>query len=495
MTLRSRTVLVAAVVGLASVGYAASARAADVPTHVIAANVNDARQSTRRAARGPRVARVRPGAAGREAARVRERRGRDQPPAGLERDGHRGRSPRLSRDRSSRTPTRRRSRRCRRIGCGTPADRAPRRRTARSTRAWRSSTGDGQVDRRQRRSGQQHREPADKVLAAPRRTRLRGRRLGAVPRHRRPRPVVGDGGRRLVARRRAGRPDRGMQHRWTASRVRTAGRTPSTVGSSRGDDLSRYFALSHQRETLFARTCYAYRVRARPAAHGLPAGRRLTDRQPAAAVRHAPARAQPRARLPPRGPATPYHTSTTRDGWIAARRTAHRRGSWSTPGARSSVTATPTASSTSADNCPLVANVDQTDSDGNKIGDAWVRPSRRARSAAPCPPHSRSRSAPAGDFGAFIPGVTRTYDATTTANVISTAGDARTESDPGRLVNGAFSLPDRCRSKGHQAACDRDRAPTPRCTIASSSSIKATDALRTGALQQDADVHALTTTP
>ena len=50
-------------------------------------------------------------------------------------------------------------------------------------------------------------------------------------------------------------------------------------------------------------------------------------------------------------------------------------------------------------------------------------------------------------FGAFTPGVAREYTASTTANVISTAGDAAlTVSDPssnatGHLVNGAFSLP------------------------------------------------------
>ncbi len=50
-------------------------------------------------------------------------------------------------------------------------------------------------------------------------------------------------------------------------------------------------------------------------------------------------------------------------------------------------------------------------------------------------------------FGAFTPGVTRSYDASTTANVVSTAGDAvLSVADPsatatGHLVNGAFSLP------------------------------------------------------
>ena len=49
---------------------------------------------------------------------------------------------------------------------------------------------------------------------------------------------------------------------------------------------------------------------------------------------------------------------------------------------------------------------------------------------------------PAATFGAFIPGVAKTYTATMTANVISTAGDgALTVADPssnapGRLVNG-----------------------------------------------------------
>ena len=50
-------------------------------------------------------------------------------------------------------------------------------------------------------------------------------------------------------------------------------------------------------------------------------------------------------------------------------------------------------------------------------------------------------------FGAFTPGVARDYTASTTANVVSTAGDATLSvADPssnatGHLVNGAFSLP------------------------------------------------------
>ena len=54
---------------------------------------------------------------------------------------------------------------------------------------------------------------------------------------------------------------------------------------------------------------------------------------------------------------------------------------------------------------------------------------------------SLTLGAPAS-FGAFTPGVTKDYTAATTANVISTAGDALLSvSDPGHLTNGAFSLP------------------------------------------------------
>src|SRR3954471_17105911 len=43
-------------------------------------------------------------------------------------------------------------------------------------------------------------------------------------------------------------------------------------------------------------------------------------------------------------------------------------------------------------------------------------------------------------FGPFVPGTDRTYNASTTANVISTAGDATLTTDGGKLSNGAFTL-------------------------------------------------------
>ena len=64
----------------------------------------------------------------------------------------------------------------------------------------------------------------------------------------------------------------------------------------------------------------------------------------------------------------------------------------------------------------------------------------------------------AGAFGAFTPGVARTYETTTPANVISTAGDALLSvADPspqntGHLVNGTFFLPQPLQARARNAA-------------------------------------------
>jgi hypothetical protein len=57
------------------------------------------------------------------------------------------------------------------------------------------------------------------------------------------------------------------------------------------------------------------------------------------------------------------------------------------------------------------------------------------------PPTLSLTLGPPASFGAFTPGVAREYTASTTANVISTAGSAAlTVADPGHLTNGAFRL-------------------------------------------------------
>jgi amidase len=94
-------------------------------------------------------------------------------------------------------------------------------------------------------------------------------------------------------------------------------------------------------------------------------------------------------------------------------------------------------------------------------------------------------------FGAFTPGVTRSYTAQTTANVVSTAGDAAlTVIDPsldrpGYLVNGAFALPQPLRVGGATlpAVVRTWTAPTTNeaVPVTFTQAVAATDALRTGA--------------
>jgi aldose 1-epimerase len=123
-------------------------------------------------------------------------------------------------------------------------------------------------------------------------------------------------------------------------------------------------------------------------------------------------------------------------------------------------------------------------------------------------------------FGPFTPGATKTYESSTTASVISTAGDATLSiADPssvanGHLVNGAFSLPEPLQAQARNAA----NTGTTYANVGSSGSpltlltwngpvsndlvtvsfnqlIKATDALRTGTYNKTLTVTLSTTTP
>jgi hypothetical protein len=83
-------------------------------------------------------------------------------------------------------------------------------------------------------------------------------------------------------------------------------------------------------------------------------------------------------------------------------------------------------------------------------------------------------------FGALTPGVDRTYTASTTATVTSTAGNAAlTVSGPLHLANGAFLLPDPLRVDLTPSNWDRPVANDP-VALAFHQHIGATDPLRTG---------------
>jgi hypothetical protein len=129
---------------------------------------------------------------------------------------------------------------------------------------------------------------------------------------------------------------------------------------------------------------------------------------------------------------------------------------------------------------------------------------------------SLSLGAPAS-FGAFTPGVARTYDASMAANVISSAGDAALSvADPssnatGRLVNGAFALPTPLSVRAASAGgAGGDFAPVgssttvlnyaapvanDAVTVSFQQVIGATDALRTGAYSKTLTFTLSTTSP
>ncbi len=108
-------------------------------------------------------------------------------------------------------------------------------------------------------------------------------------------------------------------------------------------------------------------------------------------------------------------------------------------------------------------------------------------------------------FGAFTPGITNTYTASTTATVISTAGDATLSvADPssvgtGHLVNGTFVLPQplQVAGSGLPATVKTYAAPISNdvVTLAFSQLVNANDALRTGTYTKSLTFTLSTTTP
>jgi Bacterial alpha-L-rhamnosidase 6 hairpin glycosidase domain/Alpha-L-rhamnosidase N-terminal domain/Bacterial alpha-L-rhamnosidase concanavalin-like domain/Bacterial alpha-L-rhamnosidase C-terminal domain len=102
---------------------------------------------------------------------------------------------------------------------------------------------------------------------------------------------------------------------------------------------------------------------------------------------------------------------------------------------------------------------------------------------------------PAASFGAFTPGVAKDYAAQTTANVISTAGDAALGvSDPGHLSNGAFVLPEPLQVSLSKASWTGP-VSNDVVTIAFRQRINADDALRTGTYAKTLTFTLSTTTP
>jgi hypothetical protein len=124
-----------------------------------------------------------------------------------------------------------------------------------------------------------------------------------------------------------------------------------------------------------------------------------------------------------------------------------------------------------------------------------TRPTVEGQAACACVPILALNVGTSASFGTFIPGVTRDYTANMNATVFSTAGDAAlTVSDPGKLSNGAFSLPSPLVVSFSKAAWTAPVA-NDQVTVTFKQHIDATDALRTGTYSKTLTFTLSTTQP
>ena len=99
------------------------------------------------------------------------------------------------------------------------------------------------------------------------------------------------------------------------------------------------------------------------------------------------------------------------------------------------------------------------------------------------------------NFPAFTPGVERDFEATSTATVVSTAGNAALSvSEPGHLTNGAFALAEPLRVSLSKSAWTGPTA-NERVDITFNQRIKRTDPLRTGSYTRTLTFTLSTTAP
>ena len=98
-------------------------------------------------------------------------------------------------------------------------------------------------------------------------------------------------------------------------------------------------------------------------------------------------------------------------------------------------------------------------------------------------------------FAPFVPGVAADYTASTTAKVLSTAGDATLAvSDPGHLANGTFSLPGPLQVSFSKSTWTGP-VSNEDTTVTFKQHIGANDALRTGTYSKTLTFTLSTTTP
>ncbi len=274
----------------------------------------------------------------------------------------------------------------------------------------------------------------------------------------------------------------------------------------------RYFAQIHQRENFFDRTCFTHLALGLVTVCPRVGFTTIDAAQPPFDSRSLVFNLEPDS-TPPAVVADPYHSSSSRDGWIA------KEPDGITPSQKllnswRSILGDSDADTwlDQRDNCVGVANAEQIDSDGNGIGDACGPTFRTGAVSGTVPATLALTLGTAATFGAFTPGVDRTYDAGTTAQVISSAGNAALSvSDPsttatGRLTNGTFALAEPLQASATGTFAAVGTAPLTLLTYAGPVSngavtlafrqhIGPTQALRTGAYNKTLTFTLSTTMP
>jgi hypothetical protein len=290
-----------------------------------------------------------------------------------------------------------------------------------------------------------------------------------------------------------------------------------TLGATPSAD---YFTLIHARDNFFARTCYAYLALELTPTCPLvdfplpvsPTNRLLIENRqpPFTGTQMHVFDLEPGATD---GGGDIYHQSTSRNHWIA------KEADGVTPShilvsAWSSVLGDDTDGDGVAnptDDCPAVPDRPQADTDHDGIGDA-CDPAAETTAGGTVPATLALTLGTPASFGVFTPGLDRTYDASTTATVTSTAGDTTLAASdpsaiaPGHLVNGAFSLSEPLQAGGggplaslSSTPLDLHSYPGPVShgvvAIVFSQHIGPTQPLRTGAYSKAVTFTLSTTTP
>jgi hypothetical protein len=290
--------------------------------------------------------------------------------------------------------------------------------------------------------------------------------------------------------------------------------------------VDRYYALIHQRDNFFGRACYAYVALSLAQTCPLPDFATIDTANPLLIDNRTPPFGTHQLVFglapdphPPMVVADPFHSSTSRDGWIAKEADGITPSHILVNGWRSILGDSDADTRLDeADNCASIPNTDQTDSDGNGIGDACGPTFSQGTVGGSVPATLSLTLGLPASFGAFTPGLGHAYDASTTATVISSAGDgALAVSDPaaataGRLVNATFALDEPLQARASSAGgsggalAPLGAAPLPllsyagpvsndAVTIAFRQHIGATQALRTGNYSKALTFTLSTTTP